>query len=165
MCFYLPVAQAADIQSVIAGNVRQYRSEETEVNWITQAICYASSVYQVDPLLITAVMEAESNFRFDSISKSGAVGLMQLMPDTAESMGINPYDPLHNVIGGTIYLKNMLSKFADCGDYKVTYALAAYNAGPQAVMECGGCPPYSETINYVYEICDIYNRLLTNYYN
>lgn len=81
------------------------------------------------------------------------------MPDTASAIGVNPYEPLGNVIGGASYLRTMLDDFAHCGDYAVTNAIAAYNAGPQAVFSYGGCPPYSETRNYVVAVADNYQAL------
>lgn len=155
---------AQDVPTVIYNDICQYNGDPTQVQWLTDAICYASSQYQVDPLLVTAVMETESGFSFNSFSRAGAVGLMQLMPDTARMIGVDPYDPLQNVIGGASYLRTCLNDFSGWGEYSVTYAVAAYNAGPQAVLKYGGCPPYQETINYVYKVSDAYNRLLNTYY-
>lgn len=160
-------AEAADVRDVIIGDVAAYNGSMTEAYWITDAICYASEIYQVDPLLVTAVMETESHFSFNTFyitSSAGAIGLMQLMPDTAYAVGVDPYDPLGNVVGGTAYLKNMLDNFANYGEFSVTNAVAAYNAGPNAVKSYGGCPPYAETQNYVIKVSNSYNRLLTNYY-
>ncbi|MGM9539125.1 lytic transglycosylase domain-containing protein [Anaerovibrio sp.] len=161
-------AEAAAIPEVIAGDVGCYNSNSTQTYWITDAICYASSLYQVDPLLVTAVMETESHFSFNTFyvpSSAGAIGLMQLMPGTASAVGVDPYDPLGNIVGGTAYLRNMLDNFAGYGEYAVTNAVAAYNAGPAAVTTYGGCPPYNETQNYVIRVSDAYNRLLTAYYS
>lgn len=163
LCLPASGAEAAEVKDIIYSDVAEHIGASAEAEWIAQAICYASSIYQVDPLLITAVMEAESQFDLGALSPKGAVGLMQLMPDTAEGMGLNPYEPLYNVIGGTLYLRNMLNKFAGYGEYAVTNALAAYNAGPQAVIDYGGCPPYSETINYVITISEYYQKLLSAY--
>ena len=163
----MPKVSAADSYQVIASEVAAYNGDATQVDWIANAICYASSVYQVDPLLITAVMETESSFSFQTFyqtSSAGAIGLMQLMPGTASSLGVNPYDALGNVVGGTRYLRMMLDDFAGYGDYAVTDAVAAYNAGPAAVYQYGGCPPYRETRNYVVKVADIYQRLLNIYY-
>lgn len=154
-----PMAKAGDVYAVILSNIQQYNADPAEAAWIAQAICYASSLYGVDPLLLTSVMEAESQFRFSAVSRAGAVGLMQLMPDTASAIGVNPYEPLGNVIGGASYLRTMLDDFAHCGDYAVTNAIAAYNAGPQAVFSYGGCPPYGETRNYVVAVADNYQAL------
>lgn len=93
---------------------------------------YVSVEYEVDPILITAVMEAESGFNFQSTSTAGAIGLMQLMPETAEMIGVNPYNPLENILGGTIYLRNQFNRSSGYGQYAVTDAVAAYNAGAQA---------------------------------
>lgn len=159
-------AEAADIYTVIADDVASYNGNAEQVDWITNAICYASAQYQVDPLLITAVMETESHFSFGTFyttSLAGAIGLMQLMPDTASAIGVNPFDPLDNVLGGASYLRTCLDDFAGYGDYAVTDAVAAYNAGPQAVYNYGGCPPYAETQDYIVKVSDSYNRLLAYY--
>ena len=162
------IGEAADVHTVIANEVADYNGDDAQINWITDAIMYSSAQYQVDPLLITAVMETESHFSFGTFyttSSAGAIGLMQLMPDTASSIGVNPFNPLENVLGGTSYLRTCLDDFAGYGDYAVTDAVAAYNAGPQAVYAHGGCPPYAETRSYVVKVSDAYNRLLNNYGN
>ena len=105
----------------------------------------------VDPDLVRAIMANESGFNPDATSTAGAQGLMQLMPETAASMGVtNSYDPTQNVAGGTRYLRSMLDRFG--GD--VTKAVAAYNAGPEAVEHYGGVPPYAETQSYVNNVLD-----------
>ena len=104
-------------------------------------ISEASQKYKVDPKLLSAIAEVESGGNQDETSSAGAVGVMQLMPDTAASLGVNPYDKQQNVEGGAKYLRQMLDTFG--GD--VSKAVAAYNAGPQAVKDYGGIPPYKET--------------------
>jgi len=153
--------EAVDYYSGIYQTVSRYNSNEVECDWITRAILYASSEYQVDPILITAIMEAESNFDFHATSPVGAIGLMQLMPETARAIGVNPHNPLENIIGGTIYIKNQLGRFKDWGAYSVTDAVAAYNAGPGAVEKHGGVPNYSETVHYVIKVANNYKNLLT----
>ena len=157
-------ASAADVYSIIYNEVSSCNGNAVEVEWITQAICYSSSLYQVDPLLVTAVMEQESGFNFDAYSSAGAIGLMQLMPSTAQAVGVDPYNPLSNVVGGVSHLSNLLNSFSGNGIYSTTYALAAYNAGSQAVIDHGGCPPYGETIGYVNSIAAIYDGLINQYY-
>lgn len=122
-------AEAADAYSVIYSTVSEYNGDPVEVDWITNAILYASDAYGVDPFLITAVMQSESGFNLNSGSPVGAIGLMQLMPGTAASIGVDPYDPLGNVIGGTIYLRNCLDDFVGWGTYGVTdRAASVYSA-------------------------------------
>ncbi|BAL82250.1 putative lytic transglycosylase [Selenomonas ruminantium subsp. lactilytica TAM6421] len=112
----------------------------------------AARKYKVDPKLVAAVAEVESNGRQEAVSQAGAIGVMQLMPDTAASLGVDPYNKQQNVEGGAKYLRQMLDTFG--GDLKK--AVAAYNAGPGAVKAYGGIPPYKETQNYVNKVLDIY---------
>lgn|GEM_PF-1774187 len=103
----------------------------------------------LDPALLRAVVKAESDFDPTVVSGAGAMGLMQLMPDTAREIGVrDPFDPLQNLEGGALYLKKMLTRFN--GDLNL--ALAAYNAGPSAVDQYGGVPPYRETMAYLRKI-------------
>lgn len=106
----------------------------------------------VAPKLVKAVAIAESDMNQDEISEVGAIGVMQLMPETAAALGVNPYDEAENIEGGTMYLKQMIDTF----DGNVPYAVAAYNAGPGAVQRYGGIPPYRETQAYVERVMDIY---------
>jgi len=113
------------------------------------------SRYQVDPLLIQAVIKAESNFDSQALSCKGAQGLMQLMPGTARDMRVSdPFDPLDNIKGGTRYLRKMLNIF----DEDVHLALAAYNAGPEVVKNIGRIPDIPETIEYVERVLRHYRR-------
>jgi len=111
--------------------------------------------YDVDSDFIRAIIKQESNFNEKATSKKGAMGLMQLMPSTAKSLGIeDAYNPWENVEGGTKHIKNLLIHYN--GDKEL--ALAAYNAGMGAVKKYGGIPPYKETNNYVNSIMSQYNK-------
>lgn len=109
----------------------------------------------VDPLLVHAIIHTESAYNPYAISYKGAEGLMQLIPGTARLMGVrNSFDIRQNVEGGVKYLKQMLGRFDD-----LRFAIAAYNAGPEAVARYNGIPPYAETIGYVYRVGKRYGEL------
>ena len=112
-----------------------------------------AQVYGVDPGLVRAVMRHESGFKATAVSPKGAQGLMQLMPGTAALMGVkNPFDPEQNIAGGVGYLRNCLDRF----QHNVPLAVAAYNAGPEAVARCGAIPPYQETQVFVNNVMGAY---------
>jgi soluble lytic murein transglycosylase-like protein len=105
----------------------------------------AAEKYGLPPALVRSVMKAESAFQPQAVSPKGAIGLMQLMPSTARTLGVDPHDPAQNVDAGTRYLRELLEKYAG----GLRHALAAYNAGPATVEKYGGLPPYPETLNYI----------------
>lgn len=114
----------------------------------------AADKYGLPRRLVRLVMEAESGFQPQAVSPKGAIGLMQLMPDTAKTLGVDPNDPVQNVDAGARYLRDLLQKY----DGHLLHALAAYNAGPAAVDKYNGVPPYSETILYVRKIDQQYRK-------
>ncbi len=113
----------------------------------------AADRFQVDPNLVKAVIRAESGFDAKAVSNKGAMGLMQLIPATAQRFGVaNPFDPKQNIEGGVTYLKYLLDLFG--GDLNLS--LAAYNAGEHAVQHSGGVPAIAETQNYVRKVTSFY---------
>lgn len=122
---------------------------------LQDVVSATGTLHRIDPDLIASVIHAESNFNPHARSPKGAQGLMQLMPQTAQKLGVaNAYDSQANVDGGTRYLKQLLELY----NYDLVKALAAYNAGPQRVTRYRGVPPYRETQLYIRKIILDYNR-------
>jgi soluble lytic murein transglycosylase-like protein len=114
----------------------------------------AADKYGLPRALVRSVMAAESGFQPFAVSPKGAIGLMQLMPGTAQTLNADPRDPAQNTDAGARYLRDLLQKY----DGRLWHALAAYNAGPAAVDKYHGVPPYRETINYVKRIDTRYKK-------
>ena len=113
--------------------------------------------YSVDPHLVRAIITVESNFDPHAVSRAGAQGLMQLMPDTAARYRVDdPFDPYANIEGGIRYLRDLLRLFPS----DLRHVLAAYNAGEGAVQQYGGIPPYPETQRYVERVLALYGVVL-----
>ncbi len=118
-------------------------------------IAPAAKRHGLDPRLVAAVIMVESSGDPKAVSRKGARGLMQLMPETAKTLGVvNAFDPEQNVDGGSRYLRNMLDRH----EQDLSLALAAYNAGPTAVQRHGGIPPYPETQKYVKRVLELYSE-------
>ena len=132
-------------------------------DYLAHSILILGDQFGVHPFLITSLYTQESRFRPDAVSPVGAIGIAQLMPGTAKALGVDPYDPAQNLEGGVRYLAQQLTNFANAGDWSASYAIAAYNAGPDAIRKYGGIPPYEETINHVNRIAEIYQTLVDAY--
>ena len=137
-------------------SIKNTDSVSTNIGGKSQIVNLVSQIckkHGVDEKLVNALIMQESRFDPKATSPVGAMGLMQLMPATAKSLGVkDPYNPVQNLDGGVRYLKNMLTKY----NGNVILALAAYNAGPGAVDKYSGVPPYEETQHYV-------RKVLANY--
>ena len=136
-------------ESVAGASSVTQTSVDGSVNSLLSA---AAAKFGVDPRLVNAVAQVESGKNQRALSGAGAIGVMQLMPQTAASLGVDPYDLKENIEGGAKYLRNLLDNFGG----NVEKAVAAYNAGLGAVKKYDGVPPYKETQNYVKQVLDIY---------
>ncbi|MDI7181120.1 lytic transglycosylase domain-containing protein [Leptospira santarosai] len=133
------------------GSQKRNSGDDRE-NTLAEIIRRESEKNHLDPFLVQSVIKAESGFKADAISPKGAIGLMQLMPSTANLLGVDdPSDPAENVAGGTKFLSDLLNKYKN-----LDHALAAYNAGPKAVDHYGGIPPFKETKKYVEKVKKFY---------
>ncbi len=143
-----------------------HRLSSGESQIIAASVLLFSEEYDVDPRLMMALLIAESDFRPQTTSHKGAMGLGQLMPDEVKDLGLsNPYDPVQNIYGSVYLLKGRLNKYSGNAASEnlemkhIILALASYNAGMGAVKKYGGVPPYKETQNYVRKIEAIYRQL------
>jgi Transglycosylase SLT domain len=119
------------------------------------ALQEAATYYGLEPALLSALVYQESRYCTDALSPKGAIGLGQLMPGTAEALGVDPHDPVQNLYGAAAYLRAQWDSFEDWN-----FALAAYNAGPGAVIKYQGVPPYEETQNYVVSVLSRYTAMV-----
>lgn len=144
-----------DFQKILDKKVEHAKGKPVEKTEINELIEEYSAKNGLDKDFVKSVVRHESGFNVNATSKCGAMGLMQLMPATAQGLGVtNAYDAEQNIAGGTKYLKGLMDRF----DNNKELALAAYNAGPNAVKKYGGIPPYKETQNYVKNIMKTYDN-------
>ena len=147
--------QSSDFQKILESSVQNKKNPNAvSRNQIDTLITKYADKHGLDEAFVKAVINQESGFNPNATSHCGAMGLMQLMPSTAQGLGVtNAYDAEQNIEGGTKYLKGLMDRFGN--DKKL--ALAAYNAGPNAVKKYGGIPPYAETQNYVKKVLSKYD--------
>jgi soluble lytic murein transglycosylase-like protein len=149
-----PDLSASNLSEVRAGSSANETLGATDGK-LDRIVRDAAARHNMDPELVKAVISTESGWNSQAVSRKGAVGLMQLIPGTAQRFGVgNPFDPAQNVEGGTSYLKSLLDRY----DNDLPKTLAAYNAGEGAVDRSGGVPRYPETQRYVRKVTDAYFR-------
>ncbi len=123
--------------------------------WVLDYADRFARIHNLSPALVKAIIKAESNGRMKAVSPKGAQGMMQLMPFTSRRLRVSdPFDPVENIEGGIKYIKELLGAFGG----NVVHAVAAYNAGPQAVRKYSGIPPYPETQLYVKRVMTYYRQ-------
>ncbi len=129
------------------------QQKKTRNHPFQHVIMKAARRHEVEPEIIKAIIMAESGFNPRAVSRSGARGLMQLMPRTAKYLGVmDSFDPQHNIEGGVRYFRTLLDRF----NYDIELALAAYNAGSRNVLRYGGVPPFKETRFYIRKVLKFY---------
>lgn len=154
-------AQAVQLKEIytVSHHPTHQKSQIREIysnTQVNQWVKHASVKYGISEKLIHSIIKIESNYNPQAVSRKGAQGLMQIMPDTAKYLGLqNPFDPASNIDAGVRYFRKLLDQFN--GD--TTLALAAYNAGPTNVEKYKGIPPFTETQDYVKKINNYYSRL------
>ena len=145
---FLP-AGADSSTNTVNNYFSDYINQQNSGSYLEQIFQKASDTYQVSKDLLKAMAKAESNFRADATSHCGAMGIMQLMPATAASLGVlDAYNPEQNIMGGAKYISQLLEKY----NGNLAFAVAAYNAGSGNVDKYGGIPPFKETQGYVAKV-------------
>ncbi|MGE5647864.1 MAG: lytic transglycosylase domain-containing protein [Acidobacteriota bacterium] len=143
----LPAASILRFEPEAAPRATQ-KSAAKETVPAKQLVTEAAHRWGLPPEFLHSLVKAESGYQTNAVSAKGAIGLMQLMPETARELGADPNDPRQNVEAGARYISNLLRKYLN-DDHQVRKAVAAYNAGPGAVDRYQGVPPYRETTAYV----------------
>lgn len=145
--------KAFDLEKKISSWPGRFNDKGSGSERYDTAIRRIATRYNVDPLLIKAIIQTESDFDHKAVSRCGAKGLMQLMPDTARELQVsNPFNPQENIDGGTRYFRSLLDSFNE----DLVLSLAAYNAGPGLVTRTGGVPQIPETLRYIKKVLKQY---------
>jgi soluble lytic murein transglycosylase-like protein len=153
-----PILATAEVIAVYASVLQRINPEMP--NWqsrdLARRVLVNASRWQLDANMLIAIVTVESRWHTQAISRKGAIGLGQLMPGTAEMLGVDPHNPAQNLSGAARYLRGLMERF---GSNRYDLVLAAYNAGPEAVEMYGGIPPYDETQNYVVKVMSAWRNL------
>jgi soluble lytic murein transglycosylase-like protein len=151
----VPTAQITSFEQDLSQPEPAPAPEQSASVDVHQVVRDAAAKHRIDPDFLSSVIQAESGFNTRAVSKKGARGLMQLMPQTAATLGVeDSFNPALNVDGGSRYLRDLFARY----NYDAVKALAAYNAGPLRVEQYKGVPPYRETRAYVAKIINEYNK-------
>jgi len=155
-----PVPATPQSIAVYAAVLRLYNPEmpQWQSKDLARHLLLTAQRWKVDTNMLAAIVTVESSWHTHAVSYAGAIGLGQLMPQTAATLGVNPRDPAENLQGAARYLRGLLEKFGS-NPHRYELVFAAYNAGPQAVTRYGGVPPYYETQHYVLKVLRAWNEL------
>ena len=146
-----PVREVPVVTEVPKADAETAPRETAALTTPADLAAIAAKKYLIPESFVRSVMKAESGFQANAVSPKGAIGLMQLMPETARKLGVDPHDPGQNAEGGAQYLRELLVRYENDPN-QVVLALAAYNAGPEAVDRYHGVPPYPETRAYIVRV-------------
>jgi hypothetical protein len=153
-----PLLATAEVIAVYASVLHHINPEMP--NWqsrdLARRVLVNASRWRLDANMLVAIVYVESRWHTQAVSRKGAIGLGQLMPGTAEMLGVDPHNPAQNLSGAARYLRGLMERF---GSNRYDLVLAAYNAGPEAVEMYGGIPPYDETQNYVVKVMSAWHSL------
>jgi Transglycosylase SLT domain len=153
-----PLLATAQVIAVYASVLHRINPEMP--SWqsrdLARRVLVNASRWQLDANMLVAIVTVESRWHTQAVSRKGAIGLGQLMPGTAEMLGVDPHNPGQNLSGAARYLRGLMERF---GSNRYDLVLAAYNAGPEAVEMYGGIPPYDETQNYVVKVMSAWRTL------
>lgn len=140
--------------------LRQYNPQlpDWQSKELARHLLVSAAKWRLDTNMLAAIVSVESSWHTHAVSYAGAIGLGQLMPGTAARLGVDPRDPAQNLSGAAKYLRGLLSTFAS-NPHRYELVFAAYNAGPKAVKDYGGIPPYSETQRYVLKVLRAWHHL------
>lgn len=155
-----PVPTNATTIAAYATVLRHYNPElpQWQSKQLAKHLLVSAQRFRLDTNMLAAIVSVESSWHTHAVSYAGAIGLGQLMPGTAAKLGVDPHDPAQNLSGAAKYLRDLLMTFAS-NPHRYELVFAAYNAGPRAVQQFGGIPPYGETQHYVLKVLRAWHHL------